>query len=127
MLRRALVLAIAASLVVSVPALAAKGGKPHAATVTDSVSIVESAPFSFGQAIHVVFTSADPNAEGLVQVQASAGGGLAQYVAASGDAVTLGPTPSWGAGGGTLYLTLVDITDGTVTTLIDPVTFDVVP
>ncbi len=64
-------------------------------TTNSTVALEESGPFHLGDVVHLVWTTdAVGGVSGLVTVQVATGG-FSQYVANSGDAVTLGPTPTW--------------------------------
>ncbi len=84
------------------------GGQGQAAEALDAISLLEPGPFRLGDVVHLVFSAADP--EGIVGqlVVQVASGGLVHRTALSGDAIVLGPTPTWGIPQpGTLTLTLL--------------------
>lgn len=117
-----------------------KGGRKHeaiatVASATDFIDLTEApGPFHLGDVVHIVFGAADPTGiEAMIAVQVQTGG-FVRYSVTSGEAITLGPTPTWGdPQPGTLTLELLRWSDqgpavdfaGFDTVLIGP-TYEVV-
>jgi hypothetical protein len=107
------------------------------AAPTESIGIAETDPH-FGDTITVVWTTADATPQARIVVNATEEGGQITYAALYGPTadprVTLGPTPTWPAGGGSGYVELVSWRDygpspdwAGFVTLAGPVPFTVLP